>query len=297
MRLKSFLIIYILSVFVFSVVYYVIYQLNSTSFIIEKQYNQNTVNMMKVWDYLDEPEDIESNFPEDIYDFNKSIQPLYDSLKSINDRVKYMEKKLCFVEQMSDSISQIFEKSRSQDIEQKLARHLKQEKDTLNRIQNEIRIILEGDTINGKYIIAKSGLSVLEANLEYRIALKELNFRNMVLENYDSFGDKRIHKTLSELIFQQRVLTDSIFHTKSLYRKIKSETANKILNFQKKRIDQVGYIDFLYFSVMTAFSCNLGDIIPNNNIARLFITLHVLLSIVLISFILEGLSRRYNNRR
>lgn len=91
-------------------------------------------------------------------------------------------------------------------------------------------------------------------------------------------------------------LIDSIFHTKSLYRKIKSETANKILSFHKKRIDQVGYIDFLYFSVMTAFSCNLGDIIPNNNIARLFIAIHILFSIVLISFIVEGLSRRYNNR-
>lgn len=296
MRLRFFLSIYILSVFVFSFVYYVIYLWNSTSFIIEKQYNQNTINVVKLWDYLDVPEDIELNFPEDIYDFNKSIQPLYDSLKSTNDRVKYMEKKLCLVEQMSDSISQILEESRSQDIEQKLVQHLKQEKDTLNRIKNEIRIILEGDTINGKYIIAKSGLSVLEANLEYRIALKELSFRNMVLENYASFGDKRIHKTLSELICQQRVLTDSIFQAKSLYRKIKSETANEILTFHKKRIDQVGYIDFLYFSVMTAFSCNLGDIIPNNNIARLFIAIHILISIVLISFIVEGLSRRYNNR-
>lgn len=159
MRLRFFLSTYILSVFVFSFVYYVIYLWNSTSFIIEKQYNQNTINVVKLWDYLDVPEDIELNFPEDIYDFNKSIQPLYDSLKSTNDRVKYMEKKLCLVEQMSDSISQILEESRSQDIEQKLVQHLKQEKDTLNRIKNEIRIILEGDTINGKYIIAKSGLS------------------------------------------------------------------------------------------------------------------------------------------
>lgn len=73
MRLRFFLSIYILSVFVFSFVYYVIYLWNSTSFIIEKQYNQNTINVVKLWDYLDDSEDIELNFPEDIYDFNKSI--------------------------------------------------------------------------------------------------------------------------------------------------------------------------------------------------------------------------------
>ena len=62
MRLRFFLSIYILSVFVFSFVYYVIYLWNSTSFIIEKQYNQNTINVVKLWDYLDDSEDIEVSF-------------------------------------------------------------------------------------------------------------------------------------------------------------------------------------------------------------------------------------------
>lgn len=192
-------------------------------------------------------------------------------------------------------IYKIFAESRSQDIEQKLALYIRQEKDTLQRIQDIINIILEQDSINADYIIAKSGLLVDKANLKYRIAIKEAEFRTKVLENYGSFGDRKSYNQVSELVSQDRILADSSFHLKTQYNDLKREIAHKIIDFHNKRINQVGCLDFLYFSAMTSFSSSFGDIIPNNFIARLFITIHVISSIILIAFIIERLSRRYNN--
>lgn len=298
MKLKWLLSIYILLIFVFWLIYNIIYRLDSTSFVFEKQYNQRTLDIMNVWEYLDNPVSINLNLPDDIYEFNQSIKPLSDSLNLTNEKIKELEKEQHNTKHVLDSIYKIFEESRSQDIEQKLSLYIKQEKDTLQRIQdilNIINIILEQDSINDGYTIAKSRLLVDKFNLKYRIAIKEAEFRTKVLENYGSFGDRKSYNQVSELVSQDRILADSSFHLKTKYNDLKREIAHKIIDFHNKRINQVGCLDFLYFSAMTSFSSSFGDIIPNNFIARLFITIHVISSIILIAFIIERLSRRYNN--
>lgn len=286
---------YIVSILVFSVIYYFIYMIDSTSFIVEKQYNQHLVSVLNIWESLDEIESIKTNLPDDIYDFNMSISPLLDSLRTLNNNIKYLEMELESTKNISDSVSTALNKSRTNDIEQELSSYIKLEKDTLNRIQNNIKMIMEEDSLNGEYLIAKSGLSVYEAQLKYRIAIKELKFRKMVLKNFGSFGDQELHDSYSLLLNRQNLLTDSIFNMQDNYRKIKSDTAHKVIQFHKKRIEQVGYIDFLYFSTMTAFSNNLGDIIPNSKLTRAIVALQILISIILITYISDKMLRMYNN--
>lgn len=270
--------------------------IDSTSFIVEKQYNQHLVSVLNIWEYLDEIESVETNLPDDIYDFNMSISPLFDSLRTIKKSIKYLEMELESTKIISDSVYNALYKSITNDSKQELSLYIKPEKDTLNRIQNNIKMIMKEDSLNGEYLIAKSGLSVDEAQLKYRIALKKLKFQTMVLENNGSFGNQKLHDCYSQLLTQQNILTDSIYNMQDNYRKIKSETAHKVIQFHRKRIEQVEYIDFLYFSTMTAFSNNLGDIIPNNKLTRGIVALQILISIILITYITDKMLRMYNNR-
>ena len=112
---------YIVSILVFSVVYYFIYMIDSTSFIVEKQYNQHLVSVLNIWESLDEIESIKTNLPDDIYDFNMSISPLFDSLRTLNNNIKYLEMELESTKNFSDSVSTALNKSRTNDIEQELS--------------------------------------------------------------------------------------------------------------------------------------------------------------------------------
>ena len=286
---------YIALIILFSWVYFFIYMIDSTSFIVEKQYNQHLVSVLNIWESLDNIESIKTNLPDDIYDFNMSISPLFDSLKIMKNSIKGLEEELESTKIISDSVSTALNKSRSNNIEQELSLYIKLEKDTLNRVQNNIRMIMEEDSLNGEYLIAKSGLSVYEAQLKYRIAIKELKFQTMVLENYGSFGDQKLHDSLSQLLTRQNILTDSIFNMQDNYRKIRSNISHKVIQFHNKRTEQVGYLDFLYFSTMTAFSNNFGDIIPNSKLTRAIVAFQILISIILITYITDKMLRMHNN--
>lgn len=57
--------------------------------------------------------------------------------------------------------------------------------------------------------------------------------------------------------------------------------------FHNQRIEKVGFMDFLYFSLLIATSNSFGDILPNTSAARLVVSLQLLIGIILIGYILS----------
>jgi len=55
----------------------------------------------------------------------------------------------------------------------------------------------------------------------------------------------------------------------------------------------VGFLDFLHFSTLVATSNSYGDILPNNDWARLVVTLQLLLGIVYLACILAWIEKKW----
>lgn len=289
---------YLCIILVFSFIYWFIYLFDTSSFIVEKQFNLKAYGILEIREKLDENENIELNYPKDIAEYLESIYPLHMELNRINRNIDSLNLKIKSTTTIRDSISPIFSKSRKEDIELQLKTYVKAEQKSLDSIQQIIQILLKEYPDEGERIAITSGLYVQEAQMKSAVLSKEVKFRNWVLNNYSNFGDKAINDSLTHYNRMLLELDNSIIKLKQKSIFLKSEISKKNQEFHLERLHQVTYWDFLYFSFTTGFTNNFGDIIPNNTKARVAVTFHILISIIAIAILLEKIVKIFwENRR
>ena len=288
---------YLLIIGVFSFVYWFIYLFDTSSFIVEKQFNLKAYGILELREQLNENGEIEYNYPKDIAEYVESIYPLHIEYNRVNDEIDSLNTKIKSITAIIDSITPIFSKSREEDINRQLKIYVKPEQKSLDSIQQIIHILLEEYPNEGERIAITSGLYVQEAQINLALVSKEVDFRNWVLKNHSSFGDKALNDSLSHYNTMILELNNAITKLKEKSLSLKSDIFNKNQKFHLERIRQVTYWDFLYFSFTTGFTNNFGDIIPNNTKARIAVTLHIFISIIAIAVLLEKIVKIFWEHR
>lgn len=289
--------IYFAIIVLFSVIYGLIYLHDTSSFIIEKQFNQKTYGILEIRDKLDEDENMELNHPSDITEFLESITPLYMELNRINGCIDSTDIKIKSTSTIIDSIQNVFSESREKDINCQLEIYVKAEQKSLDSIRQIIDILLKKYPDEGETIAITSGLYVQEAQMDYALLSKKVKFHDWVLKNFSGFGDKALSDTLSYYYKIKLELDSTCFELKQKLISIKSEILNENQKFHIARLQQVTYWDFLYFSFTTGFSNNFGDIVPNSTMARIAVTFHVFISIIFIAILLDAIVKRFGEHR
>jgi hypothetical protein len=61
---------------------------------------------------------------------------------------------------------------------------------------------------------------------------------------------------------------------------------------RSERIDRVGFLDFVYFSIGVATGTTFGDIVPNHVFTRSIVAVQLLTSIIIVGFFVNSLSPR-----
>ena len=169
---------YLLIIGVFSFVYWFIYLFDTSSFIVEKQFNLKAYGILELREQLNENGEIEYNYPKDIAEYVESIYPLHIEYNRVNDEIDSLNTKIKSITAIIDSINPIFSKSREEDINRQLKIYVKQEQKSLDSIQQIIHILLEEYPNEGERIAITSGLYVQEAQINLALVSKEVDFRN-----------------------------------------------------------------------------------------------------------------------
>lgn len=293
----KFSLIYLVIIVVFSGIYGLIYLHDTSSFIVEKQFNQKAYGILEIRDKLDESRNMEFNHPIDISEFLESITPLYMELNRINGCIDSTDIKIKSTSAIIDSIQNIFSESREEDINRQLKNYVKAEQKSLDSIQQIIKILLKEYPDEGETIAISAGLYVQEAQMNFDLLSKKVRFHDLVLKNYSNFGDKAVSDTLT-YYYKIKLDLDSIyFELKQKLMSIKSEILDENLKFHIARLQQVTYWDFLYFSFTTGFSNNFGDIVPNSTMARIAVTCHIFISIIFIAILLDAIVKKFGEHR
>ncbi len=177
-------------------------------------------------------------------------------------------------------------------------------------ILNEVSIELQGiskepiiDNINmSGYLISESKVSTLHYNVIYSVHLKEIEH----LE--DAGGRERYNPVLlikdkneKTLLYSNVTSTHTprtIFDFTKIIAELTGDSKESIDNYDRllKSLDenfpeaeQVSFLNFLYFSVITQMTVGYGDILPNNELARFFVILQTVTSTIWLVFVIPNL--------
>jgi hypothetical protein len=133
----------------------------------------------------------------------------------------------------------------------------------------------------------------LELSLnEYEIFKITARIQSQGLEQRRNYIDPRLivqsdrlNSGMLELYHESILLNDSLFN-------IESHIRSLINKFHQNRTEKVKYVDFIYYSVVTATSTGYGDIMPNNRLIRLIAMTQILFSLTTFGLFLTHLTQK-----
>lgn len=274
---------YFIIVFSFATAYWLMFNYNSTSFLIADQYNKN-LNFYYYYDskaILEEIKKAQKDYePFSIKEFYDSIKPDYNSLKNSYDSLMICEQQ--YDECMSE-LNRINDESddirglKIQEYKDNQLRSYKQRIDSLDNYlkgKDSVEMI-----ISGKYI------ELSKLKLDY--ANKNAEVCSYVLEHYGDFLPDslklRIEHLSNEYVRFSSLDNDYQHSVRITFIKIQDFKNS----FHKNRVDNISYWDFVYYSICVSTTVSFGDIAPNNGWARFVSILELLICIALIGYIIS----------
>jgi len=281
--------LYVISILLFSFVYYRNWIKNTTSFVIETQTNELTYDAG--FSYIDEiiPYDTRTDrIPFSITDFNRLLKPYFAEIKIKNDSLDYLKKTIPQGKTTTDSISHLLMKSYSENVENEIQKHRQPFNDS---ISNKWKMINQS-----KDEIDIANIKVEIAQLEYELAKKELMIRESALRNMTFYQDPNIREEF-ELTYSEYLNNlDKKSELEVNIRDLRSNIIDLKNNFHTNRSSKIGFSNFLYFSFLTSTTTSFGDIIPNTSTIRLIISTQIFVSLLLFGFLINIITGKILNK-
>ena len=286
---------YLLSVLIFSCIYWSQFRKNTSAFIIEKQMNEITNNIYKMpYDNLiyKTPD---YKIPFNINDFNNILKSKFDSISMLAFKLDSINNYEKSVKELRDSLQNRVEKSITSNIDLLIAQETK---DLINQKDSILKIIdfLITKKENPNIDVAIVNEQVKIAYIKLKIASIELDIRNVALRNNSLFADKELALKHDSLQSEYLTNSDSISIYSNSLKILNREIYTLTKKYHANRIEKVSYWDFLYFSILASTSNNFGDMTPNSKNIKIAICFQILFSILFIGVLVDHIIKSINRR-
>ena len=291
-------ILYFVSIFIFAAVYYFNWITNTSGFIVNNEFNEFTVDLFSLYekDYNVNAE--QGGVPFSIDKMNEEMVPFFRRTAGLQARIADCEKNIIALKLAEDTLAARMERSHDQNLNQVLADSLRPFQLRKDSLEGELAKIpaqgaaqtaaLGGDDSDVKAARLRFEL----ARCEYDMFKLTSEIQSQGLRQRLNYIDRRLIETSDRLnvnmldLYQfSTQLNDSLLNTRSKIRSL-------IDQFHRNRVDKVRFVDFIYFSVVTATSTGYGDIIPNNRLIRIIVTVQVLFSLTIFGMFLAHVTRQ-----
>lgn len=288
---------YFLNIVLFTLIYWIAWTNNPSNFIVNEQYDEQTVKPFFGYDDLPDT-NLTSQKMMTARAANDLIKPYYDTLSTITINQKSVDK-LLLENMVLDSINN---ERLMKSFEENFNIYLKKLLTPYNKTKDSIETAIHDFEKSKDNSVPNSS-----SFYQYDLAIAKLN---LALSKNELAGSKTKYYAYNKSIKSITTFyNDTLYHkAKFLYARIdtlekkKGYLLEEILDKKEKisliaidyymnRVNKLGFTDFLYFSIITASSTGYGDILPNNSIIRIFVSIEILFSLFLFGFFFYFISQ------
>lgn len=275
-------------IIVFASIYYITFMLNTASFYISDEYNENANDIC----YTNEREDLYTIYdnehnPFSIKDFNQKIKPINDSLIQVFDSIASVLTSNSLLECKNDSLFSLFDSSRVCEIDCFRELKLKNISDSILDFEDSIKDSLHMGVDEKELII--NGAYIYLSQLKLRKAILESNVADYIITHYSNFGDSILIDSI-ECVKEMIVMNNKQLNIlESDKHRLFNNYNNAKYKLHKQRLGKVNYWDFLHFSVLIATSNSFGDMLPNTRLVRFIVSIQLIIGIIYLALILNGI--------
>lgn len=265
-----------------------VFCLDTTSFLISEQMNRHLKRYdlvsgeFNLAEFHASTKDLK---PVSLDGFVGAISSRLARLSEVNDDLLVYERQIESLQKQEDSLHLVVGAHRDSNVVayfEVAMRPFKHQLDSIDQVMagmDSTEIILRG-------------LLVEKAKLTVSYAVKNKEEYDYVLRNLQLFipeHEKELLNDCSSKIIINTIEKNSLEQERfRLVRNIR-ESVSK---FHENRRSSVGLLDFLYYSICVSTTVSFGDIAPNNGLTRFIAIMELLSCIVLVSFILSGLTKK-----
>ena len=280
--------LYIFIVLIFTTVNWVLFMMNSTSFLISDQLNKHVERYEFIVPDIDLAayhQNAKDMMPITISEFSDMLKPDFERLQATNDSLGEKKDEFERCKEEWEALSIIVLEKRSDSIKvfrEKLLSVWQQSIDSLKSLmqgQDSIEMILAG-----KYVEL--------ANLQYEYAKRNAEVQQIINRNYGFFiPDSLAHKIRG---YNERYiwLSIEVQELEMTRRNATSRIRDLTAAFHRNRMESVTWWDFLYYSICTSTTVSFGDIAPNNGTTRFVAIFELLICLVLVGAIVDRIIKR-----
>lgn len=284
---------YIVIVIVFAFVNWIYFYHNSTSFLISEQLNKSIKRYDFLTDSLDKEEyhsNAKDKMPITISEFSGMVNPEFVKRDSIHMLKVLKNDTLERYMQGMDSLNGIATNVRTATI-----KHYKDS--MMHNQQAKLDSINEIIGANDSILMIRMGKYVERSHYEFEYAERMVEVSTYVVNHYGRFIPEELSNQIgnlnSEVIrlglevncldIQERFLTHGI--------------RDLICSFHQNRLESVGLLDFIYYSICVSTTVSFGDIAPNDGLTRFFAIAELLLCMLLLGILLDRIIRKVNQQK
>lgn len=273
---------YLLSIIVFSTVYWLFWMKNTSYFMVNQEFNEITFAPM----FFDEnPGNLKKGREKSVIETNEELRYLHSTIDSLNIAIKQNQREQYQYNKFLDTLNDRLWESYKVNSKLAITDSTKEIKQKIGLLEQKIKINeiakLSLSDLNQTVVLAKykSGLAQLKLQ-EAKIIAGILN------RKFETYFDKKL---LNNNILAGK--KDSIYRINGLRMlrqvdDVQGKIYDVVVDYHSKRFDKLNYWDFLYFSAGTATSSNFGDILPNTRIIRVVVLVQILLSLVIFGWLI-----------
>lgn len=293
MRIKQigkYIVFYLIIVFAFALVNWGVFCYNSTSFLISEQMNKHLTRydlVSKEFNLASFHAEAKDLMPVSVDGFVGGISTKLMRLSEVNDSILVHGRQIDSLQRKEESLRSVAVDHRDSNVNAYLEKAMRPYIHQLDSLDQVITGMDSTKAIVNGLLVKKTRLQA-----DYEVKKKEVldyAFRNLQL--FIPLEERDLLNDYSSKIVSSTVEKNSLeLERYELVRSIRKS----ISTFQNNRRSSVGFLDFVYYSFCVSTTVSFGDIAPNNGWTRFIAILELLSCIVLVHFILTGMTKKEN---
>jgi hypothetical protein len=292
---------YFLNILLFSVTYWIAWVNNPSNFIVNDQYNEQTVKPFFFYEDLPDTNTTSGKMMT-ARETNELVKPYYDALASLKNNQRHVDDLLLeskILDSLNhDKLMKSFDKNFDSYLKQQLSPYNKTKDSIEAAIHDYEKRKLNSSPNSSSYYqfdVAIAKLNVMLASNDVTINMTKYNAYDKSLKSMPLFYDDTLYQIANLLYSRIDTLEKRKGHFLEDIRDKKDKIGSIAANYYMNRVFKLGFSDFLYFSIITASSTGYGDILPNNSLIRNFVSIEILLSLFLFGFFFYFIAQRTTN--
>lgn len=281
---------YLIIVSVFALINWGVFYFDTTSFLVSEQMNKHLARydlVSKEFNLASFHAEAKDLMPVSVDGFVGGISTKLMRLSEVNDSILVHGRQIDSLQRKEESLRSVAVDHRDSNVNAYLEKAMCP---YIHQLDSLEQIITGMDSTKAIY----DGLLIEKTQLEVDYAVKNKEVLDYVFRNLQLFiplEERDLLNDYSSKIVSSTVEKNSLeLERFELVRSIRKSVSS----FHDNRRSSVGFLDFVYYSFCVSTTVSFGDIAPNNGWTRFIAILELLSCIVLVHFILTGMTKKEN---